>query len=114
LSIKTKQGALAEYVYADKSVVVRRPDNISPIQAAGILLTASTAWTGLFTIAKLEEGQSVFINGGSTAVGMYAIQFAKEKGCKVVATASGKNEEFVRSLGVDEVQMRFPLCSEPY
>ena len=54
-------------------------------------------------LAKLEEGQTLFVNGGSTAVGAYAIQLAKLKGAKVVATASGKNEGYVRGLGADEV-----------
>jgi NADPH:quinone reductase-like Zn-dependent oxidoreductase len=53
--------------------------------------------------AKLEEGQCIFINGGSSSVGAFAIQIAKAKGCKVYASASGKNEEFVRGLGADEV-----------
>lgn len=54
-------------------------------------------------LAKLEEGQTLFINGGSTSVGAYAIQLAKLRGAKVVVTASWRNEEFVRKLGADEV-----------
>jgi NADPH:quinone reductase-like Zn-dependent oxidoreductase len=45
----------------------------------------------------------VFINGGSSSVGAFAIQIAKAKGINVVASASAKNEELVRSLGADEV-----------
>jgi len=44
----------------------------------------------------------VFINGGSSGVGMSAVQIAKFMGCKVVATASAKNKELLLSLGVDE------------
>ncbi|TBU35309.1 NAD(P)-binding protein [Dichomitus squalens] len=51
---------------------------------------------------RLEAGQSVFINGGSTAVGSFAIQLAKAKGAHVAVSASGKNEEYVRNLGADE------------
>lgn len=46
---------------------------------------------------------SVFVNGGSSSVGAFAIQIAKAKGATVWASASGKNEQFVRSLGADEV-----------
>ena len=57
---------------------------------------------------NLEPGQTVFVNGGSSSVGAFAIQIAKAKGAaKVVASASGKNEEFVRGLGADEVSLMF-------
>lgn len=86
---------------ADNLVI--RPPHVSPVEAAGITLVAETAYEGLIDIAKLEAGQSVLINGGSSAVGAYAIQIAKAKGARVVATASGKNEAFVRKMGADEV-----------
>ncbi|KAJ3530617.1 hypothetical protein NMY22_g8500 [Coprinellus aureogranulatus] len=97
----TKQGALAEYIAVPDSFIVKRPSNISEIEAAGVTLTAMTALQAL-NQAGLEEGQTLFVNGGSTAVGAYAIQFAKIRGAKVVATASGKNEEYVRKMGADE------------
>jgi len=50
----------------------------------------------------LSLNQTVLINGGSSATGAFAIQIAKYKGARVVATASGKNEQFVRNLGADE------------
>ncbi|KAJ8494298.1 hypothetical protein ONZ45_g13281 [Pleurotus djamor] len=101
-AIKTKQGSLAEYAVVSYNSLVHRPSNISVIEAAGVSLTAQTAYQALFEDARLEEGQSVFINGGSTAVGLYAIQLAKSRGIKVTASASGKNEELVRRMGADE------------
>lgn len=98
---KTGQGALAQYVRVPAKFVAQRPQNITPTQAAGIPLVALTAYQVLFEIAKLEPEQSLFVNGGSTAVGLAAIQVAKALGCKVTATASGKNEELVKSLGTD-------------
>src|SRR5882762_646921 len=106
LALKTRQGALCEYTVVPAGNVVSRPDNVTPIQAAGISLTCMTAYQSLFNIAKLEEGQTVFINGGSTAVGTYAIQMAKARGINVVATASGKNEEYVKKAGADQVCFR--------
>lgn len=100
---KTKQGALAEYVWIDVNNIVRRPANITPTQAAGVSLAGQTAWQSLFEFGELQDGQTVFINGGSTAVGSFAIQWAKARGCHVIASASGKNEQYVRDLGVDEV-----------
>jgi NADPH:quinone reductase-like Zn-dependent oxidoreductase len=106
ISLKTGQGALAQYAYAPAESTTHRPDGISPNEASGIPIVGLTAYAAVHQIGKLEEGQRVFINGGTTSVGIYAIQFAKALGCKVYASASGKNEEFLRELGVDEVRIR--------
>ena len=63
----------------------------------------ATAYRALFHDLKLQPGQHLFINGGSSAVGLFAIQLAKAIGCTVTVSASGKKEEFLRSLGVDHV-----------
>ena len=84
---------------------VLRPSNISPVQAAGITLAGLTAYQALIDVGKLEAEQTVFVNGGSSSVGAFAIQIAKAKGAHVVATASGKNEAFVRKMGADEVRI---------
>lgn len=107
--MKTKQGSLAEYLRVPSSHVVPRPSSLSATQAAGLGLAGLTAYQALFAVAGLEAGQHLFINGGSTAVGMYATQLAKALGCTVTVTASGKKEELVRSLGVDNVSLHF-LC----
>lgn len=107
-SLKTGQGALAQYAYASAKSITHRPGDISPNEASGIAIVAATAYAALYQIGKLEAGQRIFINGGTTSVGMYAVQFAKALGCKVYASGSGKNEEFLRNLGVDEVRMEPP------
>ena len=57
----------------------------------------------MYELVELQPGQMVFVNGGTTAVGIYALQMAKVLGCEVIATASGKDEEFLRGFDVDEV-----------
>lgn len=99
----TRQGTLCQYTRLPATHVAHRPPNIKATQAAGIALAAETAYQALFTLAKVKEGQTIFVNGGSTAVGAFAIQLAKAKGLKVVASASAKNEKFVRAMGADEV-----------
>lgn len=86
-----------------RGVVAPRPANVSAIEASGLLLTGLTAYKILFGVAQLEAGQRVFINGGSTAVGINAIQLAKAAGCYVGAAASSKREPFLKSIGVDYV-----------
>lgn len=104
-AITTGQGALAQYTRSPAANVILRPKNITPIEASGLPIVALTAYEGLFDFAKLQAGQSVFINGGSTAVGSFAIQLAKAKGAHVAASASAKNEQYVRGLGADEVRI---------
>ncbi|TFK27373.1 NAD(P)-binding protein [Coprinopsis marcescibilis] len=98
---KTKSGALAEYICVPGKFVMKRPSNISPIEAAGLGLAGMTAFQALDE-AMLEEGQTLLVNGGSTSVGSFAIQIAKARGAKVVAVASGRNEQYVVDLGADE------------
>jgi NADPH:quinone reductase-like Zn-dependent oxidoreductase len=103
LQWKTRQGSLGHYVHMPASRLAPLPSNVSFTQAAGCTMAGLTAYESLIHQAKLEEGQCIFVNGGSSSVGAFAIQIAKSKGCKVYASASGKNEGFVRGLGADEV-----------
>lgn len=103
LQRETYQGSLTQYTRVPASYLAPLPSNISFTDAAGFTLAGETAWQSLYSVGNLESGQSIFVNGASSSVGIFAIQMAKAKGCKVVASASGKNEDFVRSLGVDEV-----------
>ena len=102
--MKTRAGVLAQYARVPAENVVPIPPELTPVQASGISLAGITAYQALFDTAGLQPEQSVFVNGGSTAVGAFAIQFAKAIGCKVAASASAKNEAFVRGLGADEVR----------
>jgi len=74
-------------------------------------LAALTAWQSLFDTAQLQPGQRVLIHAGSGGVGHLAVQLAKWKGADVFATASTKNQDLLRELGVDKAidytQQRF-------
>jgi len=107
-SFTNGQGALSQYAYVPTKNIAHKPEGISSNEASGICIVAMTAHAALHQMGELEAGQRIFINGGTTSVGIYAIQFAKALGCKVYASASGKNEEFLKSLGVDEVRIYRP------
>jgi len=104
-----RQGALAEYTKLPSANIALKPSNISIIEACGLPLVGETALQALVDMGKLEAGQSVFINGGSSAVGISTIQIAKAIGAKVVTSASSRNEELCRRLGADEVGTYFPV-----
>ncbi|KAH9898345.1 NAD-P-binding protein [Cubamyces lactineus] len=101
-SISTGQGALAQYTRLPAANLTHRPSNVTATQASGFGIAGLTAYQALVEVAQLKEGQWLFVNGGSTAVGSFAIMIAKALGARVGASASGKNEEYVRGLGADE------------
>lgn len=95
-------GTYAEYVAVEEDLVCSLPENSTFDEAAAIPLAGQTAWVALVEISHLKKGDRVLIHGGSGGVGHLAIQIAKHFGAYVATTASGKNEEFVKSLGADE------------
>ncbi len=97
-----EQGGYAEYCVAREDEVSAKPRNISFEQAAAVPLAATTAWQALIDTAKLKSGQTVLIHGGSGGVGHFAIQIAKARGAKVIATASTANQDLLKQLGVDQ------------
>ncbi len=97
----TKGGGYAEYAAASEAEAAAKPKSISFVEAAGVPVVALTAWQALIDTAKLSAGQTVLIHGGSGGVGTFAIQIAKARGAKVIATASTANQDFLKQLGAD-------------
>lgn len=99
----TMMGAYAEYVVAKEEFVSLKPNSISFAEATSLVVNLGTAQSILFLEGKLEKGQKVLIQGAAGAVGATMVQLAKNNGIYVIATASGKGLELVKSLGADEV-----------
>ncbi len=95
-------GGYAEYAIAKESEMSLKPKSIDFEKAAAVPLAATTAWQALVDTAKLEKGQTVLIHGGSGGVGCFAIQIAKARGAKVIATASTANQDLLKQLGADQ------------
>src|SRR3954462_1228663 len=96
-------GAAAEYAIAPAEILSPAPTSIPLADAAALPIVGLTAWQALFDDAELAAGQRVLINGAGGAVGAYAVQLAKRAGAHVIATASPRSVERVRSAGADEV-----------
>jgi NADPH:quinone reductase-like Zn-dependent oxidoreductase len=99
----TGMGAYAEFLAVKGSAIARKPSNLSFEEAASVPVAAQTAWEGIFTYGHLEKGQTILIHGGAGAVGAYAVQLASHAGATVIATASGDDEAYVKSLGASRV-----------
>jgi NADPH:quinone reductase-like Zn-dependent oxidoreductase len=99
----TADGAAAEYVIAPAEILAPAPTSIPLPDAAALPMVGLTAWQALFDDAGLKSGQRVLINGAGGAVGGYAVQLAKQADAYVIATASPRSNDRVRSAGADEV-----------
>ena len=97
-----REGGYAEFAVAKANEVARKPASLTYEQAAAVPAVGSTAWQALVDAAHLSSGQTVLIQGGSGGVGHMAIQIAKARGARVLATASAANQEFLKTLGADE------------
>ena len=97
-----EQGGYAGFTIARENETALKPKGISFEQAAAVPLAATTAWQALIDTAGLKAGQTVLIHGGSGGVGHFAIQIAKARGAKVIATASAPNQDLLKQLGVDQ------------
>ena len=97
-------GFYAEYVAVPQEQVGHVPKGLSLGEAAAIFGTASTALAGIDGQLHVKPGQTLIIHGATGGVGMMALQFAKLRGARVLATASGEDGlAFARSLGADAV-----------
>lgn len=97
-----KGNAYAEYVAAPAAHLALKPRNINHQQAAAASMAASTAYQALVDVAKIKKGNKVLVHAASGGVGHFAVQMAKYFGAYVIAVSSGKNKEFLLSLGADE------------
>jgi NADPH:quinone reductase-like Zn-dependent oxidoreductase len=94
-------GGYAEYALATEHDAAAKPKSLTFVEAAAVPIVALTAWQALVDTAKLTAGQTVLIHGGSGGVGSFAIQIAKVRGAKVIATASASNQDLLKQLGAD-------------
>jgi NADPH:quinone reductase-like Zn-dependent oxidoreductase len=94
-------GGWAEYVTVTEGEVASKPASLSFTEAAAVPMGALTAWQALVNTAHLDAGQTILIHGGSGGVGSFAVQIAKARGARVIATASTANQDLLKQLGAD-------------
>ena len=95
-------GGYAEYAVAKVAELRPVPDGVTAAQAAALPTAALTAWFGLKTDGALKAGEWLLVHGGSSGVGVAAIQIAKHLGAKVIATSGSEVKcRRLRQLGAD-------------
>jgi NADPH:quinone reductase-like Zn-dependent oxidoreductase len=98
----SRDGAYADYIAVRESEIAAKPKSLDHVHAAAIPLAGLTAWQALFDAGGLAPGQKVLIHAAAGGVGHFAVQLAKWKGAFVAGTASARNHDFLRQLGVDQ------------
>jgi len=100
-SMQPKGGTWAEFAAVREEALIRIPDGLSFIQAAALPVAAGTALESMRMLG-LRPGDTVFMAGASGAIGTLTIQMAKALGCRIAASASSKNHNYMQSLGAEK------------
>ena len=100
----TPGGGYAEFCSAPAAHCLPVPRGLSMLEAAGVPENFFTVWVNVFDTCKLKAGESLLVHGGSSGIGLTAIQLAKAFGATVFTTV-GNDEKaaFCRNIGADHV-----------
>ena len=117
LRMDPRLGCYATHLVVTDAVLARRPAGMSAAVAAALPVAGLTAWQAIVEVAMVSPGQRVLVQAAAGGVGHLAVQLAHYVGAEVIATASARNHEFLRSLGassvIDYTKDRFEDVVEP-
>ena len=85
-------GGYAQLAVAPVSQCLPVPKGLSDIEAAGLPETFFTVWTNVFDRAGLKAGETLLVQGGSSGIGVTAIQLGKAFGARVIVTAGSADK----------------------
>ena len=98
-----QEGAYAEQITMKASIVAKKPEALSHVEAAALALIGLTALVTIEDTLKLQSGEKILIQGGAGGVAGFAVQLAKYLGAHVITTASAGNHDYLRGIGADEI-----------
>ncbi len=97
-------GGYAQYVLTNEAHCFPIPKGLSMEEAAGLCECLFTVWINVVKLGQLKENEIFLVHGGSSGIGMFAIQMAKQLGATVLTTVKNKEKsDFCYSLGADKV-----------
>ena len=88
----TTGGGYAEYCVAPAGSCLPVPHRLTPVEAASFPETCFTVWGSVFELANLREGETLLVTGGSSGIGVTAIQIASALGHRVFALAGSREK----------------------
>ncbi|MBI5909889.1 MAG: NAD(P)H-quinone oxidoreductase [Betaproteobacteria bacterium] len=98
----TPGGGYAEYCAVPAQHCLPVPKGLSPQEAAALPENFYTVWTNVFDRGRLKAGETFLVHGGSSGIGLTAIQLAKASGATVYTTVGNEEKaEFCRKMGAD-------------
>ncbi len=92
-------GGYAEFCVAPLGQCLPMPKGLNAVEAASLPETFFTVWQNVFTIARLQPGETLLVQGGSSGIGVTAIQLAKALGSQVIVTA-GSDEKCAACVAI--------------
>ncbi|WP_416401732.1 NAD(P)H-quinone oxidoreductase [Alicycliphilus denitrificans] len=92
-------GGYAEYCVAPVAQCLPVPEGLSDVEAASLPETFFTVWSNVFDRARLQAGETLLVQGGSSGIGVTAIQLARARGATVIVTA-GTDEKCAACLAL--------------
>ena len=97
-------GGYAQYVLTNEAHCFPIPKGLSMEEAAGLCECLFTVWINVVKLGQLKENERFLVHGGSSGIGMFAIQVAKQLGATVLTTVKNQEKsDFCYSLGADKV-----------
>ena len=106
------KGTYAELAVAAEANVFPLPDAVETVVAAAVPTPYRTAWWGIVGRGELAAGQTLLVQGGSSATGQAAIDIGRQVGATVVATASEAKHDRLRELGAEALAYDDPRVAE--
>ena len=90
-------GGYAEYCVAPVAQCLPVPRGLTDVEAASLPETFFTVWSNVFDRGRLQKGETLLVQGGTSGIGVTAIQFGKAAGATVIVTA-GSDEKCAAAL----------------
>jgi putative PIG3 family NAD(P)H quinone oxidoreductase len=98
----TPGGGYAEYCTAPAAYCLPVPRGLSLLEAASLPENYFTVWHNVFERGRLQQGKTLLVHGGSSGIGLCAIQLAKAFGATAITTVGNADKAaFCRSIGAD-------------
>ena len=106
VAVLTKIGGWSSHLLADARDAVEVPAGLAAEEAETVVVNGITAWQMLHRKARVRAGQTILVHGAAGGVGSILTQLALRAGVKVIGTASVRNHDALRAIGVSPIDYR--------